>query len=157
LGLVAGAISVVLVVGCGGGDDSTAAATITKAEFTKQADAICAKSKETREAAVAEMDEKYYEIEGTDTASQPANGDLERKLAEEMVDNKIVPLMKEQLAGLENLSAPDGDEAEVSKLVESYATLLDETEKEGFKALITFVGIDDFQKKAKAYGLNCTF
>jgi len=153
--LVAGAITVFLAVGCGGGDDSTTTA-ITKAEFTKQADAICAETKKKREAAVHAMDEKYYEIEGRDTATQAANGQLEAKLAEQMIDS-IVPAMEKQLASLEDLGAPAGDEAEVSKIVNSYSSLVDEADKEGFKAMIKYVGITDFENKAKAYGLNCAF
>ncbi|HEY6144633.1 MAG TPA: hypothetical protein VIV13_00045 [Solirubrobacterales bacterium] len=155
LGLVAGAISLVMAVGCGGGDDSTTAVTVTKAEFTKQANAVCAKAKKQREAAIAETDEKYYEIEGQDVSGKPANVPLEKKIGEENLNQSLLPSMKEQVAALEEIGLPEGGEAKVSKMLASYSTGIEEVEENGLEALLSAEELYDFQEEAEDYGLDC--
>ncbi len=154
MGAAVGFLSLLVVAGCGdGGDEST---TVTKAEFTKQANSICAKGRSQIRAAGAEMNEKYYEQEGGDTASQPANIDLERKLAEAMIENSMLPAMEEQLDELESLSAPAGGEATISKMLNTYAKAIEELESKGVAAMVAFESLFAFEKEAKAYGLDCS-
>lgn len=154
LGLVAGAISLVMAVGCGGGDDSTTV-TVTKAEFTKQANAVCAKAKKQREAAIAETDEKYYEIEGQDVSGKPANIPLERKIGEENLNQNLLPSMKEQVASMEEIGLPEGGEAKVSKMLASYSAGIEELEEKGLEALLGAETLYDFQEEAEDFGLDC--
>jgi hypothetical protein len=152
VGMALGAISLVLAVGCGGGDDSTT--TVTKAEFTQQANAICAEAKKQRDAAVAKMDEKYYAVEGKNSKN-PANVPLELKLLEEMLDETILPSMKEQLAGLEELGVPAGDEAKVSKMLKTYSGAIRVLEDKRVEGLAGLPELYDFQEEAETYGLDC--
>lgn len=147
-----GVISLLAIAGCGGGDEVTA---VSKAEFTKQADAVCAKSRSQIRAAGAEMNQKYYELEGGETDNKPANLGLEGRLGEEMIDS-MLPAMEEQLEGFEALSVPADGEAKVPKMLESYSQAIDELERKGVGALLQFESLYDFQEEAKAYGLDCS-
>lgn len=162
VGLCMGAISLILVVGCGGGGDSSTSADggdstaiISKAEFTKQANQICAKAKKQREAGIAETDEKYYELEGQDVSGKPANVQLEKKIGEENLNKTLLPSMKEQVAGLEEIGLPKGGEAKVSKMLASYSAGIEDVEERGLEALLSAEQLFDFQKEAEDYGLDC--
>lgn len=152
-GIAVGGISLIVVAGCGGGDDSTTA--LTKAEFTEEANSICAESRRQIRAGAAAMNRRYYQLEGVDTDSEPANLDLEMKLTERMVSESMLPAMKEQLESLEGLDAPADDEAEVSKMVETYAEAIEELEDRGVVTILQFEKLDAFQKEAADYGLDC--
>jgi hypothetical protein len=153
------AIGLIAAVGCGSGGDSTTEVAVTKAEFTKQANGICAKRQKQWEAAAAETDAKYYAIEGKAprVEEQVANPVLEKKLSEEMVDKTFVPSMKEQLASFEELQAPAGEEAQISRMVEALAQAIEEVEKKGVEGVLNAEGIATFNEKTEAYGLDCTF
>ena len=151
--IVVGAISAIMAVGCGGGDDSTTA--LTKAEFTKEANLICTKSRWEVRAAAAKMNRRYYEIEGVDTNSEAANLGLETRLTEQMVNQSLRPVMKRQLESFEELGAPADDEAEVARMVETYSEAIEELEDRGVVTILQFKKMDDFKEEAAALGLNC--
>ncbi len=150
LGTILGAISLMVAVGCGGGGGDTST-TVTKAEFTKQADEICASGKEERKDAFVNYSKSIQE-----TSSSPTRS-LERKLAGEMVENYLVPSLKRQLQQLEDLGAPAADEAQVSKMLATLTVAIEELEKKGVQALVNAGELVNFQKEAQAYGLACNF
>lgn len=140
-----------LVAGCGGGDDSTT--TITKVEFTKQADAICAEGEKERKTAVENYNKKI-EAFGSFGADRRAE---EKKLANELIDETVLPTLKKQLEQLEDLGAPAADEAQVSRMMTSLSKAIADMEKEGIQGLVAGKNLTKFQEEAKGYGLSCAF
>lgn len=147
-GAVVGAIGAILVAGCGGGDDSTTQ--FTKAEFAKQASAICAKGEREIEAASA----KYDEIVKT-TVDGTLNPSFQRDAAKEFLYSSILPSLQEELEQLEALGAPAGDEADISKMVKTLSLAIDHFERIG-RGLSSPQQYVRFQNEAKAYGLDCS-
>ena len=166
LGLVAGVVGLMLIAGCGGGGDSSTAAaggaadatnasdstTLTKAEFTKQADAICASAKEEREAALADYSRKVQEASGG-----TANPSVERKVATAMIDESLLPSIQDQLKQIEDLGVPSADQKEIAKMLNTLAVAVNDLEQRGAEALLTGQRLADFQTEAKAYGFDCPF
>ncbi len=149
LGWVVGAIVLVMAAGCGGGDDSTT--TMTKAEFTKQASAICTEGKAELRAAIADYNKK---IESTPNAtSSPA---YQREAMKVTLNSSILPAMREELAQLEELTAPAGEEATASELVKTFSLVVDNLEENGVRGLFNPKQYFRFHKEAKAAGIDCT-
>jgi hypothetical protein len=147
-GVAVGAALLVLVAGCGSGDDSTTE--VTKAEFTKQANAICAGARKEREAASS-----TYAKEVAAKSNGEPTVKLQRDLAERMVDEKFLPSLENELRGLEELDAPAADEAEISKMLRTFSTEMGAVEKGGVRAILVGGGFSNFEKEAESYGLSC--
>ncbi|HEX6153011.1 MAG TPA: hypothetical protein VFZ19_05750 [Solirubrobacterales bacterium] len=152
--ILVGMVGLIAVAGCGGGGDSTTA--LTKAEFTKEANRICKKTGWKIRGGWAWTNRRYYQIEGVKTESEPANIPLEAKLLRWAVDRFALPAMNERLEDLEGLNPPAGDEAKVSKMLDTYAILIDELEDEGAAAPDQFETLSDFLQEASALGLDCS-
>jgi hypothetical protein len=131
-----------LAAGCGGGGDTTETssqsngsssqaktqvtkvvlkpqAPLTKAQFIRRADPVCAKS---------------YEERG-DTLLRYARraASLSKSDKEQFVSETVLPSFRHDLEALEALakrSAPKGDEATLATLLENYASLLAEAEED---------------------------
>jgi Spy/CpxP family protein refolding chaperone len=115
---VLGALAM-LIAGCGGGGDDTTA-TLTKAEFIKQGDAICKKGNETSEAETEDLaKEGNFQLEK-----------LSEEQAEEVVTEVMAPNLKRQAEEIDALEAPKGDEAKVDALVASIDEAVAEFEKD---------------------------
>jgi hypothetical protein len=150
-GMAIGAALLVLVVGCGGGDDSTTE--VTKAEFNKQANAICAKGKMERKDAY----EKYSEeVQARIQKNGPATPTVERELANKMVQERVVPSLEDQLEELEALGTPAAEEVMVSKMLKNLSSGTDEIEDGGVRQLVEGGKLLTFQEEAEGYGLTCT-
>jgi regulator of protease activity HflC (stomatin/prohibitin superfamily) len=146
IGVIVIAIMCVSVaVGCGGEGD--ASAEITKAEFTKEAEAICKERKKDWDTALASFNKK---------AAEKPEGDFQKFIdqTEAYFDTSLIPLLAEELGALEALDVPEADEAEIEKMLRSRSRGIKELEKGGTETLLgnPFKG---FEKEAKAYGLNC--
>jgi hypothetical protein len=134
-------IAIVLVVaGCGGGGDSSTAA-LTKAQYVKQANAVCKKGQQEREAAVNELAEEVKP--GADVSELPKAG---------LVKAVIGPLgnMVDELAAL---PAPEGDEEQVEEIVAAYEKPVEEIEEEESAAFNGEI-FGEADKKALKYGLE---
>jgi hypothetical protein len=149
-GVAVGVALMVMAVGCGGGGDSSTE--VTKAEFTKQANSICAEGKKTRKAA---FDNYNKEVEEKRSGANQVPK-LEQQLANEMIDESVVPSLKEQLAQLEKLGVPAADEAEISKMLRNLTKAVGELEDGGVRQLVKGGKLATFQEEAEGYGLNCT-
>jgi hypothetical protein len=142
-----------LAVGCGGGSDGPE---ITKAEFVKKADLICAEYKSQR-LAVAEKEFNPKQRQAIDDGSK-AYKEFQAELpviGEKLLQEKTLPLMRTQHKELEALGAPDGDEEQVEKMLDSMESATDETEEAGFPKALVGNQFDEFEKEAEEYGLNC--
>jgi hypothetical protein len=149
-GVAVGAALLVLVVGCGGGGgDSTSE--VTKAEFTKQADSVCAEGKSERKAAY----EKYAKEVQAKSSGQPSP-QAERELADKMVDETVIPSLQQQLGELEKLGMPADDEEKISQMLKSLSQGLVELEDGGVRQLVKGGKLVIFQEEAEGFGLTCT-
>lgn len=144
--IVAALVLGVVGIGCGGGDDSSS--TLTKAEYTKQANQICAKRKKEWESDLAS-----YEKEVT---AKKATGDPEaqKEIAESVLQDSMLPALQEQLKALEALEAPEGVEKQVEAMLASLSSGVEGVEKEGVESL-TGTGFAKFGKESEALGVTC--
>jgi hypothetical protein len=140
LALVAGSIG----AGCGGGDDdgtTTTAAALSKEEFLKQGNKICAAG------------EKQITTEGDKTFGnqRPSQSELES-----FATKTAIPTLQFEIAGIEALPPPSGDEDQVNAIVSAAQEGLDELKAD--PSLITAEGQDnpfaEANKLATQYGLT---
>ena len=109
IALVAGALAIFLVVaGCGGGDSDSSTASITKAEFIKQADAACKKSEEEIQNDFAVYIKKHEDLKN------PTEADYA-----ELVETILVPNVDQEVEDIRALGAPSGDEDQVEAMLEA--------------------------------------
>jgi hypothetical protein len=152
------AVAVVLLVvgvGCGGGSDETTS-DVTKAQFVKKANLICAEFKGQRVAA-AEEEFNPKEREGSHTVGSPAakalQGELE-ELGEELVTNEIVPSLRHEQEKIESIGVPSGDEETLEKMLDNMEKAIDELEEKGFQGLAGDQ-FDAFERESETYGMAC--
>jgi hypothetical protein len=113
-----------IAAGCGSSDDSTdstSSSSLTKAEFLKQGNAICAKG----EKELNEEFEKFAEEENLSENKQPTKAQL-TKATEEV----FLPIIKEQVEGIRELGAPSGEEEQVDEVVTAAEEALEEGEED---------------------------
>jgi len=137
--------SVVLMVGCGGGDSETAVAesSISKAEYVKKAEAVCKKGNEELEADFAAFVRKAGNAKPTDA--------LYTSLFEEVVE----PNVSAELEALRELDVPEGDADKVEEMLAAREESIALAEEEP-KAIIqdSEKVFGSSTKTAKAYGLK---
>jgi hypothetical protein len=101
--LAALAALALIVAGCGGGSDSTeSTSSLTKAEFVKKGNAICAKGNEE----IEEGFEEFGKEHGFSKEKEPSEAELE-----EAVETVLVPKINKELESIRALGPPD-EEAE---------------------------------------------
>lgn len=149
MGVTVGAVMLALAVGCGGGDDSTTE--VTKAEFTKQANAICDEGKATRKPALDNLEKELHQI----TKVRQVSEEMIRKVADKMIHETMVPSLEDQLRHLEELGSPVADEAKVSRMLKNLSDGTDELEKDSSELLVRGGKLLTFQEEADTYGLSC--
>jgi len=142
----AGAVALAVLVifsGCGGSDEestSTAAVTvkassITKAQFVKQANAICAK--------------------GTSRIAKIVQKAIVGEAGIEPVEKAAVPMVNQFVDEITALGAPEGDEAKVEELLSALQEEADEVEQTPSSSMEEFA--KRFKKSgnlARSYGLT---
>jgi hypothetical protein len=148
-GVAVGAVMLALAVGCGGGDDPTTE--VTKAEFTKQANAICDEAKATRKPALDNLNKELQQIAKVRQVSEK----MLRKVADKMIHETMVPSLEDQLRHLEELGSPVADEATVSKMLQNLSDGTDEMEEDSSEFLVKGGKLLIFQEEAATYGLSC--
>jgi hypothetical protein len=154
-GLMVGALVLGVGIGCGGGSDETGS-DVTKAQFVKKADFVCADSKRER-TAIGEETFNPKQRQGSHTVGAQSTEEVEaelEELGEELVSEKIVPSLKNQQKKLEAIGAPAADEAKVEKMLDNMETAIGELEKEGYRGVFGNQ-FDEFEKEAETYGLKC--
>ncbi|HEU5063122.1 MAG TPA: hypothetical protein VFT79_08240 [Solirubrobacterales bacterium] len=130
----------VLLGGCGGGDETTS---LTKAEFVKVANAVCKRHNEQREqkiaAAVAGFDQKTEELSAAEK--------------EDLILEISAPYEK-ATAELKALDAPEGDQEKIGSIIKAMEEASQEV-KENPKAAITTTSMyDKANKLIDDYGLT---
>lgn len=133
-----------LVAGCGsGGDSSESTSSLTKAEFVKQGNAICAKGNK-------EIQEGFEEFEQeVGSQKQPTKAQLT-----EAIETIVLPAVRQQVEGVKDLGAPSGEEAKVEAITDAAEEALEKGEED--PASLTTEKADPFAKAnelANEYGL----
>lgn len=133
IGIVATAC---LVAGCGSSSDETAEAAVTKAQFVKQATAICEKARDEAQNAAA--------------AWEKAKGkSLELDAAFTQV---IGPALKQEARELQSLAVPEEDAARVARMFENLSEVAAAvTEGNGSRSVSASKA---FRTEVDAYGLE---
>jgi hypothetical protein len=96
-----------VVVGCGGSDSDTSSS-LSKAQFIKQADAICEKSNDK----VGSEFESYAKEQGWDENKEPS-----KKQQEEAITDVVAPSVQTQVDEIKDLGTPAGDEDQVEAML----------------------------------------
>jgi hypothetical protein len=142
--MLGAAVLIGAISGCGG--DSEASESLTKAEYVKQADAICAERKDDWDAAMASYRKEAEEKNAV------GNTKVERELAEGVLQDEMLPALENQLESLEDLGQPEGKEKEAEKMVTSLAKDVESIEAPGD---VLQAGFGDFEEAAKDLGISC--
>lgn len=145
LGLAMVAVAV-LIAGCGDSTDNGETESITKAEFLRQANAICTEHNEQIEEKVQAYAEETGDMEGKNPP---------RDQVEEFLVETIDPVLRSQLEELRALPVPAGEEDQVEVVLESQEEALEMVEDDPFVR-----GGDAYEELVKPindYGLTaCT-
>jgi hypothetical protein len=140
--LLAVAALLALTSGCGGSDDDS----LTKAEFSKQGDAVCKRANADQQKALAAAYTKLNK--------EGAKG---KKVEEELISNTALPPIAKMTEELGDLSAPEGEEAKAEEMVEAFEKEVQKIEDDPGGALSGTVGsFDEANKLALGFGMkNC--
>lgn len=130
-------VGLVLAIGLAISACSSGGKTPAKADYIKQANAICAKGNKASDAIGKSID----------TTNQAA--------VIKAVKDKLVPLIRSQIKDIEALGYPKGDKATLKAIFDKEEAILDGFEKDPKSALngSTAAG-DAVDKSLKAYGLT---
>lgn len=132
------------LAGCGGDDDDStesppatdAAAPLSKAEFTEQANEICRVGGEQ-----------------IDARAEALGPDPSQAEIEEFATEVVAPNVQDQIDQIEALGAPEGDEDEVQEIVDAVQESLDEVEEDP-SVLRTGDPFAEANRLAADYGLT---
>jgi hypothetical protein len=148
--LLAAAALTLIVVGCGGSDEGTngseTTASLSKAEFIKEGNAICA---EGNQAAEAEVEEFLKD------KNLPANEAPSEASLVEAVEQVFLPNIRQQLDELRALGVPSGDREQVEEMFEAIEKALQKGEENPNSLLVEGGGpFTEANKLAREYGLD---
>jgi len=137
----------VLIAGCGGSSDNgSESSTLTKAEFLKQGNAICAKGNDEIEAGFESFVQQHHMKKN----QRPTAAEL-KGVAEEV----LVPIISRQVKEIRALGTPEGDEQKVEGFLTAAEEALEKAEQN--PSILTQENNDPFEavnKKAASYGLT---
>ena len=144
--LVGALVGALLIVGCGSSSDETTAS-ITKAEFLKQGNAICKAGNEE----INEGFENFGKEHNLKPNKEPSEAQFE-----ELSETVLVPSVSTQIKEVRALGAPEGEEGEVDEFLTHAEEALEELE--GEPALIAAEGKEEpfylVNKEAATLGLT---
>lgn len=132
------AVAAIVAAGCGGGESEE---TLTKAEFTKQANAICKKTAEQRGKVIAELAQQM-----------DPKGNVEKQ--QEKLVQEALPTYESATQQIDELGAPEGDEEKVEDIVEAMEGAVAKAEADPKAALVNSAAFEDANDLLKSYGLK---
>lgn len=116
------AATALVVAGCGGSSDSTGTTgSLTKAEFVKQGNAICAEGAKELEEGFEEFAKEHNFSEN----KQPTKAEL-TEASEEI----LIPGVRKQIEGIRDLGLPSEDGEEADEALEAAEKALEEGEED---------------------------
>jgi len=128
-----------MITGCGGGSDSTAS--LTKAQFVKQADAICRKVDKSQTAGLDKLTKEF---------SDPTK--ITKAVQKTWILEQGLPSVQQEAEEIAALGAPSGDEEQVAAIVKGIEEAVKKAEKDPLKSLeSSFTGANNLAAK---YGLK---
>jgi hypothetical protein len=148
IGALAGLVVLALVVaGCGSSsDDTSSTASLSKAEFVKQGNAICTKGNEQIE---SEFEEFSKERNLSETKAPP------KAVQEEGAEEILIPAINQQVEEIKALGTPEGDEAEVEEIFTTVEEAIEEGEEDPTSLFGSGPGkFKEANKLAREYGLT---
>ncbi len=155
--VIAGVLSALLLAaGCGsdegdatgssgGGEVAVETGSLSKAEFVKQANSACAKSRGQLEREVAKFLEETDKNPPKPSEEQPEVGFLEET---------YLPTFQQQVDEVSAIGAPAGDEKQVTAFLQALQDMVDAATEEPQAFVSGEVSLDKASKLAQAYGLN---
>jgi hypothetical protein len=121
LAMLSGVVAIaVIAAGCGSSSGDSSSASLTKAEFLKQGNAICAKGNDEIEA--------RFEAFGKEHHLSQSKQLTEAELAEAS-ETILIPTVRKQVDGIRALGAPSGEEQEVEKVLDAADEALEKAEE----------------------------
>jgi hypothetical protein len=145
-----GVLAIALIAaGCGSSSDNStdSTASLTKAEFLKQGNAICATGNKQIEAGFESFGKENHLSEN----KQPTEAQ-----AAEVAETVLIPAVNTQIEGIRALGAPSGDEDQVNAILEAAEEAVEKTEEDP-GALLSSNSENAFAKANKLsseYGLT---
>ncbi|HWC09415.1 MAG TPA: hypothetical protein VG458_10220 [Solirubrobacterales bacterium] len=138
-------VTAAIIVGCGGGDDTndSSTATLSKAEFIKEADAICADADEQ-----GQEEAEEFAKENDFSLEKPTDEQLE-----EAISAILVPSLNQQAEEISALGAPEGDEEQIEALTASLEDVAGEIEDDP-GIVINGEALTEPSELAEDYGLK---
>lgn len=134
------ALTALLVfAGCGGDDETSS---LTKAEFTKQANAGCKEHDQER-------NELFKEVTNELDPSEVTRADQEM-----LITDVLLPPYEKDIENLKSLSAPAGDEQRVEELIEAMEKAVEKVEAKPLVALRNSNQFAEANALAVKYGLD---
>ena len=125
--LVAVIVIALAVAGCGSSrEDVTVAVGLTKAEFIKEGDAICRRGSEEIRSGAEALRKEDGVADGVP---------LTDAQEEELVAEVVVPSIQKQADGLAEIGAPEGDQDEVTAIVDGLSEIAQNGEEDPAKLL----------------------
>ncbi|MCB0870859.1 MAG: hypothetical protein KDB52_08515 [Solirubrobacterales bacterium] len=126
---------------CGSDDDSSddSSDSITKAEFVAQANAICAESNKT----IAAAEKEAF------SGGQPSQADVDS-----FINDTLLPEVESQIKGIEELPVPEGEEEQVSAILEAANQGLEEGKSDPASLQGNGDPFAEANKLANAYGMT---
>jgi hypothetical protein len=147
LALLAGALAVALVIaGCGSSSDSSTTASLSKAEFVKQGNAIC-------KAGNKEIEEGFEEFtkENNLSKTKPPS----KAIQEEAAETILIPAINNQVEEIRALGTPEGDEGEVDEILTDAEEAVEESEEDPTSLLgAEPAKFKELNKESREYGLT---
>lgn len=137
--LVAALAALLAFAGCGGGDDTTE---ITKAEFTKQANAGCKEH-------TKERDELFKQVSSEIDPSEVTRADQE-----DLISEVLLPPFEKDIENLKSLGAPAGDEQQVEEIIKAMEDAVKDVEAKPLVALRSSSQFAEARAAAVKYGLD---
>jgi hypothetical protein len=138
--VLAAALAALLAIsGCGGGDETTA---LTKAEFTKQANAGCKEHEK-------EQNELFKEVTNTLDPSEVTRADQEL-----LISDVLLPPYEKDIENLKSLGAPAGDEQQVEAIIEAMEGTVKKVEAKPLVAIRSSSQFTEAKKLLNEYGLD---
>ncbi|MGN6253889.1 MAG: hypothetical protein ACTHO8_02770 [Solirubrobacterales bacterium] len=119
--LAALAALALVVAGCGSGGSTESTTALSKAEFVKKGNAVCAKgSKE-----IGEAFEKYAKEHGFSKSKEPSKAEQE-----EAVEAVLIPGVRKQIEGIRSLGTPAEGGAEAEAILVAAEEALEKGEED---------------------------
>src|SRR5262245_30219656 len=111
-----------VAAGCGSDDDTTATtAALTKAQFLKQGNQICSEGNKEINAGF----EEFAEENNIPKNKRPSDAQLE-----EVAETVLIPSVSDQVEGIKELGAPEGEEEQVEEITDAAEEAIEEGEED---------------------------